>query len=259
MLQAFVAALFVALLFGSILACLDLGWRAGRHRIALDPEKAFAGQGAVEGAVFGLMGLLMAFCFSGAASRFDARRELIVQEANAIGTAYLRLDLLSPSAQPPLRYLFRRYLDSRLAYYRIGVTDREARDGEETRWIALQGEIWTASVSASGEGTSTAPRMLLIPALNEMIDLTTTRAAAFRMHPSPAIFAMLGVAVLASALLAGWGMAASHTRSPLHVFGFALLMTVAVYVVLDLEFPRLGLLRVDSFDSLLEGVRASMK
>jgi hypothetical protein len=72
----------------------------------------------VEGSVFGLLGLLVAFTFSGASSRFDTRRHLIVEETNAIGTAYLRLDVLPSTVQPALRDSFRRYLDSRLAIYR---------------------------------------------------------------------------------------------------------------------------------------------
>ena len=80
-------------------------------------EGARAGLGAVDGAVFALLGLMIAFTFSGAASRLEVRRQLIVQEANAIGTAYLRLDLLPPGAQPGLREDFRQYVDARLAVY----------------------------------------------------------------------------------------------------------------------------------------------
>jgi hypothetical protein len=249
--QIFGAVLLIALVFAAILACLEAGWRAGRRR-------TFTGQGAVETAVFGLMGLLMAFTFSGAAARFDSKRELVIQEANAIGTAYLRLDLLSPADQQPLRDLFRRYVDARLSYYR-DLLDAGQSKKLEASWVELQGEIWTGAVTATREETALSARLLLLPALNEMIDITTTRAAALRMHPDKAIFAMLGVAVLAGALLAGWGMAASSERSLLHVLGFALLMTIAVYVILDLEYPRLGFLRIDSFDSFLVDVRASMK
>ncbi len=252
------AALLVAILFGLVLVCLEAGWRAGRRRARLESHNAFAGQGTVEAAVFGLMALLMAFTFSGAASRFDSKRQLVIQEANAIGTAYLRLDLLPPAAQPPLRGLFRRYLDARLAYYR-DILDSDRSEGHEASWLALQGEIWTGAATATREETALSARLLLLPALNEMIDITTTRAAALRMHPDTAIFAMLGVAVLAGALLAGWGMAASSQRTLLHVVGFALLMTISVYVILDLEYPRVGFLRIDSFDSFLVDVRASMK
>ena len=88
--------------------------------------------GSVEGAVYGLLGLLIAFSFSGAASRFEARRDLIVQEANAIGTAYLRLDLLPDEARDGLREKFRRYLDTRLSAYRK-MPDIEAAMAELAR------------------------------------------------------------------------------------------------------------------------------
>jgi hypothetical protein len=84
-------------LFLGMLLLLETGRRLGVRRLASDPEGARAGTGTVEGAVFALLGLLVAFTFSGAASRFDQRRDLIVEETNDIGTAYLRLDLLPAS------------------------------------------------------------------------------------------------------------------------------------------------------------------
>ena len=91
---ALFASLFtLSLLFGMLL-CLEVGRRIGLRRRAKAAGGAVAGSGAMEGAVFALLGLLVAFSFSGAATRFDARRQLIVEETNAVGTAYLRLDLL---------------------------------------------------------------------------------------------------------------------------------------------------------------------
>jgi len=109
-LSLFVVALFLVMLF-----LFETGRRIGRRQMTKDTEGSRAGLGAVEGAVFGLMGLLIAVTFSGAASRFDTRRQLIAEEANAIGTAYLRLDLLADGAQPALRENFRRYADARRA------------------------------------------------------------------------------------------------------------------------------------------------
>jgi hypothetical protein len=103
-------------LFVGVLVFLEAGRRIGRRRIA--SGGAETGFGAVESAVFGLMGLLIAFTFSGAAARFDGRRDLVTREANAIGTAWLRIDLVPAEAQAKLRDLFRRYMDSRLATYR---------------------------------------------------------------------------------------------------------------------------------------------
>lgn len=246
-------------LFIGMLILLDVGRRVGARRLASDPEGARAGTGTVEGAVFALLGLLIAFTFSGAAARFDTRRDLIVQETNAIGTAWLRLDLLPASAQPTIRESFRQYVDSRLATYRK-LPDIAAAKAELARSIQLQGEIWSQAVAAGRlEGAPPAATMLLLPALNEMIDITTTRTMAVQLHPPLAIYGMLVGLALASALLAGYGMAGGKSRSWLHVIGFAAVMAVAVYLIIDIEFPRLGLIRVDAFDQALVELRASMK
>ena len=259
MTKMLVAALLAIGLFIGILILLEVGRRIGGRRLARDPEGARAGTGAVEGAVFALVGLLIAFTFSGAASRFDVRRDLIVQETNAIGTAWLRLDLLPASAQPAIRESFRRYVDSRLETYRK-LPDVAAAKAEFARSIQLQGEIWTQAVAAGRlDGAPPAATMLLLPALNEMIDITTTRAMATQMHPHPAIYGMLVGLALASALLAGYAMAGGKSRSWLHIIGFPAVMAVAVYLIIDLEFPRLGLARVDAFDQALVELRASMK
>ena len=82
---------------------------------------------------------------------------------------------------------------------------------------------------------------------------------ATQMHPPIVIYGMLVGLALASALLAGYGMAGGKSRNWLHMIGFATVMAVAVYVIIDLEFPRLGLIRVDAFDQALVELRASMK
>jgi hypothetical protein len=99
----------------------------------------------------------------------------------------------------------------------------------------------------------------VLPALNEMIDITTTRTMAAQMHPPAIIFVLMAVLALASSLLAGYGMAGSRARSWVHVLGFATIMAVTLYVIADLEFPRLGVIRVDSFDRVLVDLRNSMK
>ena len=252
------ASLFAVTLFLGILLLLEVGRRIGVRRMANDAAGALAGTGAVEGAVFGLLGLLIAFTFSGAAARFDTRRQLIVEETNAIGTAYLRLDLLPADLQPPLRESFRRYVDTRLEVYRK-LPDLAAVKAELISVSALQGEIWSQAVTACRGAASQPATMLLLPALNEMIDITTTRTMAAQTHPPMVIFVMLGGLALISALLAGYGMAGSTTRSWLHMLGFAAIMAVTVYVILDIEFPRLGLIRVDAFDQALRELRQSMK
>lgn len=255
--RSLISVLFAVALFVGMVLLLELGRRLGRHRRGRDEEGARAGLGAVEGAVFGVLGLLIAFTFSGAASRFDARRQLILEEANAIGTAWLRIDLQPPATQPELRDLFRRYMDARLAVYEkvpdmVAVREALAKAG------TLQGEIWTRAVAAGGEA-STPLSAQLVPALNQMFDIATSRTAVVHMHPPAIIYVMLGALSLMSALLAGFAMAGGKSRSWIHMLCFALMMGVTVYVILDLEFPRIGFIRVDAADRLLIELRESMK
>ena len=253
------AAPFASSLFLGMLVCLEIGRRMGIRALARDPEGAMSGLGAVEGAVFALYGLLIAFTFSGAPSRFDTRRQLIAEEANAIGTAYLRLDLLAADSQPALRELFRKYLDSRLAVYRK-LPDIEAAKAELSRSEELQREIWAKATDATRSPDSHPDAAkLLLPALNQMIDITTTRTMAARIHPPLIIFGLLFVLALLCSLLAGFGMAGSKQRSWLHILAFAAITVISVYVILDIEYPRAGLIRLDAYDQVLVELRETMK
>jgi hypothetical protein len=250
--------LFAGGLFLGMLLLLELGRRVGIRRLARDPDGARQGVAVVDGALFGLLGLLIAFTFSGAAARFDTRRHLIVEEANDIGTAWLRLDLLPAGPAATLRNLFRQYLDSRLETYRK-VPNFSAVKAELASSIKLQGEIWSNAVAACRESGSQPAHMLLLPALNAMFDITTTRTEATNHHPPWIIFAMLGTLSLVSSVLAGYGMAGGKSHNWIHIICFAAVVAVTVYVIMDLEHPRLGMIRVDSADQVLIQLRESMK
>jgi hypothetical protein len=250
-------ALAVVLLI-AMLVLLEVGRRIGARRLARDSEGARAGVGVVEGAVFGLLGLMLAFTFSGAASRFDTRRHLIVEEVNAIGTAWLRIDALAPELRPEIKDGFRRYLDARLSTYRK-LPDVAAAMEELARSKRIQDEIWAKATTAVRTPGGEPARMLLLPALNAMFDIAETRTQAARMHPPMVIFVMLALLAMAGALLVGYGMAGGRTRNWIHMVSFAATMAVAIYVILDLEFPRLGFIRVDDFDQALVELRASMR
>jgi len=131
---------------------------------------------------------------------------------------------------------------------------------EVARATRLQGEIWTRAVAASqADGAAAAAAMLLLPALNQMIDITTTRTLATQMHPPAIVFVMLFGLALASALLAGYGMAGGRRRSWVHILVFAVVMATSVYVIQDIEYPRRGFIRVEAFDRALEDLLASMR
>lgn len=249
--------LFAAFLFGGVLACMRIGWRIGRKRLQTLGEDGQAGLGALDGAVFGLMGLLVAFTFTGAAARFDARRSLVTEHVNAIGTAWLRLDLLAEADREKARDGFRRYVDTQLEIVGNSGNEDEVIAGM-ARLSSIQGEIWQTLVQAARNDKTLPLTQAVLPPANEMFDLSTTRFMAAQQHPPLAVFLMLGLLVLVSGLLAGYGMAKAERQSTLHLFGFAAIMALSVYLILDIEYPRLGLVRIDSFDRPMIELRASM-
>lgn len=254
----FYALLALGLFLGMVIL-QALGRQLGLRDLRHDPDNAQRGIGAVEGAVFALLGLLLAFTFSGAATRFDTRRHNVVDEINAVDVAYSRLDLVPPEAQPQLRQSFRDYLDARFAVY-AAVPDEAAVRTALARLDELQRRVWQQSLAAaSAPGAAGSAPRLLLPAVNQMTDVTNRGMRIALVHPPPIIFAMLVMLALFSSLLAGYDLAASRSRHWLHGVGFALVMSFTFYVILDLEFPRLGLIRADAIDQALLNLRASME
>lgn len=250
---------FALLLFFSMLACLELGRRIGRRRANADPQGWQAGTGVIEGAIFALLGLMLGFTFAAAIGRVDMRRQLIVAEANAIGTAYLRLDLLPEREQPAMRDLLRRYTDARLSVYEKIREDLAAAFAELDRATALQREIWQTTVRATRDADGSVASRLLLPAINEMIDITAVRTTAARTHNPLLFYALIACLLLISSLLAGYAMSWSRDRNWLHIVGFALVTTAVVYVIVDIDYPRIGLFRMDAADQVLYETRAAMK
>jgi len=255
----FVGTAVAAGIFVGILVCLLLGRWLGGRAIARYGAPGVPNVSSLEAAVFGLLGLLIAFTFSGALSRFDVRRAQAVDEANAIGTAYLRIDLLPKAAQSPLRETFRSYVDSRIDTYRA-LPDVVAANIKLARSQELQREIWSQAVAATRLPDSRSnAELLVVPALNEMFDIMSVRVIATQIHPPLIVYEMLIALALASALLAGYQSAGEKDYDWVHKVGFAGIVAFTVYVILDIEYPRLGWIRLDAIDQVLVNARAGMK
>lgn len=257
MIYSLYAVFITAILLAAMVVLTEVGRRAGLRRIAEDGAGARSGFGAIDAAIFSLLGLMIAFTFSGAASRFDARRQLAIQEYNAIGTAWLRISVLPAAAQEGMRERFREYVNARLrvaaaAPYLESVMDELARCGD------LQTIIWNQSVAACAESPSPLGTMLVLPALNQMFDIAAARTATAQIHPPLVVFATLFALALASALHGGYSMAGSGRRSWLHTIGFAAAVSIAVFLIIELEYPRMGLIRMDAMDILLADLLETM-
>lgn len=247
------------LYFLLMLTFSEAGRRIGIRTLQQDPEGHSKGTGAAEGAVFGLLGLLIALTFSGAAARFQDRHFLVADEANAIGTAYLRLDLLPADAQPEIKEWMRRYVDVRMATY-ADVADDAATRARLADGAILQQRIWSLSVAATRRPDAMPQAaIVLLPAMNEMLDITTTRVMAARNHPPTVVFVLMAALGLLGALMVGYATSANTRRNWFHTLSFAAILSLTIYVIVDMEHPRLGLIRVDSADRILVELKDTMR
>jgi hypothetical protein len=245
-------------LFGIMLLSAAAGRRIAAWRSRLRDDASAVGTSAVDAAVLGLLGLLVAFWFSSAGTRLDMRRSLIVEEANAIGTAWLRLDLLPVDAQQGPRDEFRSYLDLRLAQT-PGATHAESDAVLAKRVATAQDSIWRQSVAAAPRCESDQAAVLLLDALNAMFDAGTRHRAAFNAHTPAAILALVLLVAIFAAVLAGHDMAGRGRFNWLHIIVFAGVVSLTIWVIYDLEMPRYGLIRVNNYDQTMVDLRDSFR
>lgn len=256
--SAFTWATVISLaIFSGMLIALELGFRAGR-RHSQGGVTAHEGIGVIEGAVFALLGLLLAFSFGGATSRLDARRDLIVHEATAIGTAYLWLDIMPAQEQAAMRRSFREYIAARLEVYERA-SDLDTADKLIAKAGEVQQRIWKTAVAAGERDPTQNTTRLLLPAISEMIDVTTARTVALRTHLPSLIFTLLIAVALLSAFVGGYAMAERGQRSVAHAVILAAAVAVTIYAVLDLDDPRFGLIRLEAAERVLHQLHDSIR
>ena len=240
--------LFPIVFFLILLLCLQGGRYIGlRTRKDAETTRAAA---AVDSVVFAVLGLLVAFTFTAAAGRFDERRRLVIDQANAVGTAWLRTDLLPDSDRPAVRARIKRWIQCALDASRkpVGSTESTAALEEAFR---LQDEVWRLVIASYERDSRPAVAMQLIPALNEWFDLTTTRLEIARMRlPVLVTATLLALAVIASVLV-GFEMSSKAQQNWLHVLLFTGTVAFAIFVIFDLANPREGLVTIDASDQVL--------
>jgi hypothetical protein len=253
---AFAIALAI---FAVIMAFIELGrWIGVRQNRRLRPEaRGTATPGA--SVVFALLSLLIGFSFNGAAGRFDNRRNLMSHTVNVTGTAWQRIDALPLENQDSIRTLFRRYLDAVIAPYADEPSSIAQGLAMPAAVASAQDALWTRAAADCLVPAGERARMLLLPSLNDMFGAVDEERLARRIHPPLMIWVMLAIAEIAGAIFLGYGMAAAPTRSWVHVIGVSATIALATYVIIELEYPRLGVVRIDAMDRALAELRATMR
>jgi len=201
-------------------------------------NKAGHGFGPVEGSVLGLLALLLAFTFSMSAYRYDTRRQVLIEEANIIGTAILRADLYHDTERRLFRADFKDYLEARIAFYEAGF-DQEKIEADLQRSGNISAKIWDRAALLAHDRDNLISSSQMIPALNSMIDIVTTRNAARHATVPDSILWVLFVLCTISSFLVGYNRE-EIVSSWVVIIVFALMISASIFLILDLDRPSQG-------------------
>lgn len=236
--------LIVAVLFAALLLATEGGYRLGLRLSSLTVDATKSQINAIQGSLLGVLALLLGFTFSLSLQRFDSRSEAVVAEANAIGTTILRADVLPTSVRASTQELLEEYLDLRIRAGRISL-DRPGERGQilvETEEVL--DALWILAVRASDENPSPATTGLFVQSLNQMIDALATRDAALDRHVPEPVLLLMFLAFILTSLLVGYAAGVSGHRASFAIYILITLVTCLVFIVIDLDRPRRGLIEV---------------
>jgi len=228
-----------------LLLVTEIGFRRGRAITADLAEASKSQLTTIQAAVMGLLALLLAFSFAMAESRFAIRQSLVVEEANAIGTVSLRARLLPEPYNNEVAELLRQYLDTRIAYHETGI-DLVKINKAIARTQTEQNELWSRAVAAVKTNPSSPLYALFISSLNDAFDLQAKRTAARENHVPPIVFYLLFFVAAVSMLLVGLGSGVSNRRHLAFTTSVAILISLVILVIMDLDRPRRGIIEVSN-------------
>ncbi|XXF76208.1 hypothetical protein P2318_24535 [Myxococcaceae bacterium GXIMD 01537] len=237
-----------------LLLAIEVAYRIARKRNL--PSGQLSSVTAVSGVVYSLMGLVLAFSYSEAGKRLEAHRHLVVDEANAIESVWYRADVAPAAARASLRGLLRQYLDERIqahqALPQVGAFERH-----RARATELQRQVWAEMVAVTAEAPD--KEVFLLPPVLLLAEVATKRTLTVRTHiTSPTFLFMLGLALVGAALI-GVTTARGPGRNWPYRLMFAVVVSAAIHVVVDMEYPRTGIVSTTEADSFLLELRETMQ
>jgi hypothetical protein len=221
----------------------EAGFRAGRKVRSRLEETARSQVGVISGALLGLLALLLGFTFSMAQNRHGLRQGLVVEEANDIGTTYLRARQLPEPYRTETANLLRGYVDVRLDFFRAGV-DQEHLKAANDRTTQLQNQLWSNALGVVGKDDRMSTSGLFIQSLNNVIDDHEKRLAAMENHVPESVLLLLFIVALVTSVCVGYGCGLGAHRQFLPTTMMLLLIMLVITVIIDLDRPRRGWIRV---------------
>ena len=248
----FNSIVIAVLLFLLILLANEGGLRLGQYFANKSDDDIKSQTTAIQGGIIGLLALILGFSFNMSLTRFDNRAAAEVAEANAIGTALLRTELLPAPFDTQATELLKSYIDLRLRIGETDLTDVAERRALNKRTTELQQQIWNTGLAAAEEVPNPVVTGYFVTAVNDLIDAQGLRNDQLVRHIPPVIFYLLFIIFLAAAFLTGYagGLGRRLQRMPGLVLSF--LICLLVFIIIDLDRPRRGIIQVrqDSMEAL---------
>ncbi len=235
--------IIVLVLFVILIVALEIGYWLGRRVRSNTDDTARSQAGTIESAVIGLLALLLAFTMSMAIARYDTRRQLVVDEANAIGTTYLRAKILPPIYRIEIANLLRQYVANRLEFFNVG-NDNSRLQAVSQDAALRQRELWSWATAVEAQDNRSIPAGLFVQSLNDMIDLEAKRTAAFRSRVPEVVLLMIMAVAIATATVVGYNSGLGNRRNLLATITLVIVIVVTTWVIIDLDRPRGGLILV---------------
>ena len=232
-----------------LLSLAESGYRIGLHLYSTRDEARKSLISGVQGAMLGLLGLLLGFTFSMAVNRFETRRDLVLKEANTIGTACLRAGMLPEAHRMPSKELFRQYVDARLKYQNISYEPAILAEGLR-KCGEIESALWQHAEAAAKDAPTPITATFVV-ALNEMIDTAAERITAHRNRIPLVVWALLIVVASCGCLTSAYGAGAQGARSAFTGVVLPLLITVVIVFIFDLLHTHQGFVSI-SQQPLLE-------
>jgi hypothetical protein len=234
------------LLFIASIVCflgvIEGAFQVGRRHKERSDGAAVTHLGALQTALLGLLALLLGFTFAMALARFEERKALVVEEANALGTTFLRTQFLPEPRRQEVARLLKEYVAARIAFN--VEPNEQVRTTVEATSARLQQELWSHTATAAAQQPTSAPMGLLIHALNQAIDVREEIRAARDNHVPETVLVLLFSITVAALVFIGYGSGLTGLRRFLPNAVFALLIALVLTIILDLDRPRRGLIRV---------------
>ena len=221
-----------------------LGSKAGLKRKNLLQNKGIKSVSSGFGSLSSLLFFLLAFTFGMSVTRYDSRRQVVIDEANDIGTALLRSDLYPTAERLLFRNDFKKYIEARIDYYEAG-SDIKKIITADSLSQSISARLWERSSRLSFDNSNTNATRLMIPALNDMIDITTTRMAGEKSKVPESIIWMLFALACISSFFSGYSASMKGSIDWLVEFGFCLLISITIFFTFDLDRPRRGFITMD--------------